>query len=103
MTRSKTEHRKMKSASRLYAVQALFQMEASGQTVDSVMREFETFRFGATYEEGEMQEGDPATFRGLVEGAVNHQGVRGELNPPPRPSQGRMLACYTTNTIATEQ
>lgn len=27
------------------------------------------------------------------------QGVRGESNPPPRPSQGRMLACYTTNTI----
>ena len=35
------------------------------------------------------------------QGIVNHQGVRGELNPPPRPSQGRMLACYTTNTIPT--
>src|ERR1700751_756352 len=34
------------------------------------------------------------------QGGVNRQGVRGELNPPPRPSQGRMLACYTTNTIA---
>src|SRR5436305_1766239 len=33
-------------------------------------------------------------------GNVNDQGVRGELNPPPRRSQGRMLACYTTNTIA---
>jgi N utilization substance protein B len=73
MTRSKTEHRKMKSASRLYAVQALFQMEASGQTVDSVMREFETFRFGAVYEGDEMQEGDVDTFRGLMEGAVNEQ------------------------------
>ena len=73
MTRSKTEHRKMISASRLYAVQALFQMEASGQTVDYVMREFETFRFGAVYEGDEMQEGDVDTFRGLMEGAVNEQ------------------------------
>ncbi len=73
MTKSKTEHRKMKSAARLYAVQALFQMEASGQTVDSVIREFETFRFGAVYEGDEMQEGDVETFRGLMEGAVNEQ------------------------------
>ena len=34
------------------------------------------------------------------QGSIHRQGVRGELNPPPRPSQGRMLACYTTNTIA---
>jgi hypothetical protein len=33
------------------------------------------------------------------QGIKNHQGVRGESNPPPRPSQGRMLASYTTNTI----
>ncbi|MFM7334872.1 MAG: transcription antitermination factor NusB, partial [Tabrizicola sp.] len=46
MTDKRTEKRKMKSASRLYAVQALFQMESSGQTVDSVTREFETHRFG---------------------------------------------------------
>ena len=37
----------MKSAARLYAVQALFQMESSGQTVEAVTREFETHRFGA--------------------------------------------------------
>ncbi|MEO8531415.1 MAG: transcription antitermination factor NusB, partial [Deltaproteobacteria bacterium] len=40
--------RQAKSASRLYAVQALFQMEAAGQTADKVMREFEDHRFGAT-------------------------------------------------------
>ena len=32
--------RRMKSAARLYAVQALFQMEAAGQTVDKVQVEF---------------------------------------------------------------
>ncbi len=52
------EKRQMKSAARLYAVQALFQMEASGQTVDRVRREFETHRFGAVYDDDEMAEGD---------------------------------------------
>lgn len=73
MTISNNQLRKMKSAARLYAVQALFQMEASGQTVDGVMSEFEDHRFGATYDEGDMQEGDLDTFRGLMEGAVNDQ------------------------------
>ena len=67
------EKRQMKSAARLYAVQALFQMESSGQTVEGVTREFETHRFGATYEEGEFAEGDVDHFRSLVGGAVNWQ------------------------------
>ena len=67
------DKRQMKSAARLYAVQALFQMEAAGQTVDKVRREFETHRFGATYEEDEMAEGDPYLFRQIIEEAVNLQ------------------------------
>ena len=67
------EKRQMKSAARLYAVQALFQMEASGQGVDRVRREFETHRFGATYDEDEMAEGDPDLFRRIIEEAVNWQ------------------------------
>ncbi|MBC7142725.1 MAG: transcription antitermination factor NusB [Rhodobacteraceae bacterium] len=63
----------MKSAARLYAVQALFQMEAAGQTVDKVAREFETHRFGAVYEDDEMAEGDVGLFRKTVEDAVNWQ------------------------------
>jgi N utilization substance protein B len=63
----------MKSAARLYAVQALFQMEASGQTVQAICREFETHRFGATYDEGEFAEGNVDHFRALVENAVNWQ------------------------------
>jgi N utilization substance protein B len=73
MKTSTTQKRLMRSAARLYAVQALFQMEASGQTVDSVIPEFETHRFGAVYEEGEMPEADIATFRLLMEEAVNNQ------------------------------
>jgi len=64
------EKRQMKSAARLYAVQALFQMEAAGQSVDKVRREFETHRFGAVYDEDEMAEGDPELFRKLIEDAV---------------------------------
>lgn len=67
------EKRQMKSAARLYAVQALFQMEAAGQTVEKVSREFETHRFGAIYEDDEMAEGDPVLFRRLVGDAVNWQ------------------------------
>ena len=48
--------RQMKSAARLYAVQALFQMEASGQTVERVTREFEDHRFGAVYDGDEIAE-----------------------------------------------
>ena len=65
----------MKSAARLYAVQALFQMEASGQTVDQVKREFEDHRFGAVYDEIEMTEGDLDTFRALMEKAVDDQAM----------------------------
>lgn len=70
---SGNQKRKMKSASRLYAVQALFQMEASGQSSRQVIREFLDHRFGATYEGDEMLDGDVDLFRRLVEDAVNHQ------------------------------
>lgn len=72
---SGNQKRQMKSAARLYAVQALFQMEHSGQTVDSVMREFEDHRFGASYDEGDMAEGDVSLFEGLMQDAINHQAL----------------------------
>lgn len=65
--------RQMKSAARLYAVQALFQMEHSGLSADKVRVEFEDHRFGAIYEGDEMIEGDVAHFRALLDGAVNNQ------------------------------
>lgn len=68
-----TSKRQMKSAARLYAVQALFQMEASEQTAESVLREFEDHRLGVAYDGDEMAEGDIDLFRSLVDGAVNFQ------------------------------
>lgn len=70
---SGNQKRKMKSASRLYAVQALYQMEAIGQAVPAVTREFIDHRFGATYEGDEMNEGDVDLFSALVADAVNNQ------------------------------
>ena len=70
---SGNQKRRMRSAARLYAVQALFQMEQSGQTVDKVRLEFLDHRFGAVYDGDEMQEGDSDHFARVLEDAVNFQ------------------------------
>ncbi|SIS77845.1 transcription antitermination factor NusB [Phaeovulum vinaykumarii] len=70
---SREEKRQMKSAARLYAVQALFQMEAAGQAVERVRAEFETHRFGAVYDGAEMAEGDADLFRTVLDDAVMWQ------------------------------
>ena len=70
---SGNQKRKMKSASRLYAVQALFQMEHSSLTVENVRNEFVEHRFGATYDGEELQDGDVDLFTQVLEDAVNYQ------------------------------
>lgn len=72
---SRDEKRQMRSAARLYAVQALFQMEHSNQSYDQVRVEFETHRFGEVYEGDEMAEGDPNLFRKTLEDAVGKQAI----------------------------
>ena len=44
------ERRALRAAARFYAVQALFQMEVSGQTVEQVRVEFENHRIGVETE-----------------------------------------------------
>lgn len=71
---ARAELKRRRSAARLYAVQALFQMEVSGQTTTAVEKEFEDHRFGARTPEGdELAEGDVDLFRDLVDRAVNEQ------------------------------
>lgn len=65
--------RKMRSAARLYAVQALFQMEHSGQTVDAVRREFFDHRFGGEIDGEALHDGDADLFYDLTGDAVNYQ------------------------------
>ncbi|MFP7673594.1 transcription antitermination factor NusB [Marivita sp. S0852] len=68
------QKRQMRSASRLYAVQALFQMEQSGQSVDKVAVEFLDHRFGvAQGDSGDLVEGDVDLFRRITDEAVNYQ------------------------------
>ena len=70
---SGNQKRKMKSASRLYAVQALFQMEHSDQTSDEVCVEFLDHRFGADYDGAQFAEGDVDLFRQTIANAVDNQ------------------------------
>lgn len=75
MTLSGNQKRKMRSAARLYAVQALFQMEQTSQTVDQIKVEFMDHRFGATYDGDEMTEGDSVHFAKVMDDAVNYQAI----------------------------
>ena len=68
-----TSKKQMKSASRLYAVQALFQMEASDQGMNEVRDQFVDHRFGATLEGEEYAEGNIDLFDALLFMAVNQQ------------------------------
>ncbi len=71
--------RQMKSAARLYAVQALFQMEASGQSAEKVRVEFLDHRMGRDQDGMEMAEGDPDLFARLLEDAVTYQAAIDQL------------------------
>lgn len=70
---SKPDRRALSAAARLYAVQALFQMEAAGQSADRVAQEFRTFRIGAEDDEGVHPEADEALFARIVDDAVTWQ------------------------------
>lgn len=70
---SATSKRQMKSVARLFAVQALFQMEASDAALEDVREEFLAHRFGAVTEEGEYAEGNIDLFDTILKTAVREQ------------------------------
>ena len=70
---SEADKRALRGAARFYAVQALFQMEKSEQTVEQVLREFTAHRIGAEGDEETWVEADLTHFEALVDAAVNHQ------------------------------
>lgn len=72
-TRRGEDRRLARSAARLAAVQALFQMEATGADWRAVREEFETHRLGAEIAGDEYREADAVLFGALLEGAVNRQ------------------------------
>lgn len=65
--------RRMRSAARFYAVQALFQMEAADAALETVLEEFETHRLGREIDGVAFAEADVAHFRALVSAAVSGQ------------------------------
>lgn len=62
-----------RSAARLAAVQALYQMEMTEASWQSVRQEFETYRIGAEIEGAQYREADVGHFRALLEGVVARQ------------------------------
>ena len=75
---SGNQKRKVRSATRLYTIQALFQMEQLGLSIDEVVEEFVVHRL-EEYEEGQLSDGDEALFKSIVESAVNYQAYIDQL------------------------
>lgn len=68
---SKTVNKR--GAARLAAVQALFQMELSGQGVLETAAEYETFRLGKELDGEQLAPADASWFRSLLSGVVEQQ------------------------------
>lgn len=70
---SRKEGAPPRSAARLAAVQALYQMESGGQGVEETIREFKDFRLGQAIEGEELQAADATFFADILRGAVETQ------------------------------
>lgn len=67
------ERQRSRSAARLAAVQALYQMELTGAGMDSVIEEFRNYRLGRELEGAPIAEADAPFFADLVRGVVGRQ------------------------------
>lgn len=65
--------RARRSGARLAAVQALYQMEQTGQSAKAVIREFCEDRLGIGPDGEAVEEADPDIFKSILNGAVEHQ------------------------------
>ncbi len=72
-TQPSADRRALSRAARLYAVQALFQMEAAGQSAERVMREFRDFRIDAEDRDGATEPADEALFERILDSVVTWQ------------------------------
>lgn len=62
-----------RSAARVAAVQALYQMDLAGTDLNDVIAEFRVLRFGPKAEDAALKDADDAFFADLVRGAVRRQ------------------------------
>lgn len=65
--------RARRAGARLAAVQALYQMEQTGQSAKAVIREFCEDRLGMDPDGEPVEEADPDIFKSIVTEAVAHQ------------------------------
>lgn len=68
-----SKSRRARSAARLAAVQALYQMELTGASWKTVRSEFEDHRLGMEVDGETLAEADVKHFRALLEGVVSRQ------------------------------
>lgn len=78
-SKSREEARLNRSAARLAAVQALYQMEISGTGWETVRREFEDHRLGAEIEGDQYREADVELFRDILKGVFERQAAIDQL------------------------
>lgn len=62
-----------RGAARLAAVQALYQMDVTGQGLLEVAAEYESFRLGKEVDGAQYLDADPAWFRAILSGVVEEQ------------------------------
>jgi N utilization substance protein B len=62
-----------RAGARLAAVQALYQMEQTGQSARSVIADFMEDRLGLNDEGEPVEEADPDLFKSIVDGVVENQ------------------------------
>ena len=67
------EYANARSTARLAAVQALYQMEISGQGVEATILEFENYRLGANIGGATLREADLSFFADILRGAIETQ------------------------------
>ncbi len=79
ISKAHAKARRARSAARLAAVQALYQMEIAGTDWQAGRREFEDHRLGAEIEGVQYREADIDLFRDLLEGVVARQAAIDQL------------------------
>lgn len=65
--------RARRAGARLAAVQALYQMEQTGESARAVIREFMEDRLGFGPDEEPVEEADPDLFKAVLNATVQHQ------------------------------
>uniref|UniRef100_UPI00356510E4 transcription antitermination factor NusB n=1 Tax=Sandarakinorhabdus sp. TaxID=1916663 RepID=UPI00356510E4 len=64
---------KRRSAARLAAIQALYQLDVAGGVAEAVVGEFNRYRFGGELDGQRLVEADPALFGELVLGVTQRR------------------------------